>query len=206
MLVILDYKIGNLSSIKNMLSKAGEPNARITNDVGAIREATKLILPGVGSFDYGMEQLRGSGFYEVLNQRVLDDRIPVLGICLGVQLLTEGSDEGNSTGLGWIRGQTVAFDKKKLTTQAKIPHMGWTDIVPAKKSRIFADMHEEPRFYFVHSYHLAPSDPSDVLVNATYCYEFAAGVERDNIIGVQFHPEKSHKYGMKFLSNFVQLY
>ncbi len=206
MLVILDYKIGNLSSIQNMLKKSGEPKALITNDIGAIREATKLILPGVGSFDYGMEQLRKSGFYDVLNERVLHDKVTILGICLGVQLFTEGSDEGSASGLGWIKGRTVSFDTARFSGNLKVPNMGWVDIQPVKTSRLFTDMHEEPRFYFVHSYHLQPQNTSDILVNANYGYPYAAGVERDNIIGVQFHPEKSHKFGMKLLSNFVKYY
>jgi len=206
MLIIIDYGIGNLTSIRNMLKKAGCPEALITKDNKAIATASKLILPGVGHFDYGMAQLRKSGLIEVLNERILHDKIPILGICLGAQLLTKGSEEGNEPGLGWINAQTVHFDENKLDTVLKVPHIGWSDVTIKKQSRLFEGMPEESRFYFVHSYHIRCEQPEDELVSANYGSEFTAGVERDNIIGVQFHPEKSHKFGLKLLSNFINNY
>lgn len=205
MITIIDYGVGNLSSIKNMLKRIGVA-AEITNDVAVIEKAEKLILPGVGHFNYGMEQLHKSGLVPVLNESVLQKKVPILGICLGVQLLTQSSEEGTAAGLGWIAGKTIAFDKTKLQANQKIPHMGWSDVSNYQQSKLFTNMPVEPRFYFVHSYHLALENPADVLVTANYGYPFAAGIEHENILGVQFHPEKSHKFGMKLLENFVQFY
>lgn len=205
MLVIIDYGVGNLSSIKNMLKKVG-CDAVISSDEDTIGKADKLILPGVGAFDACAKKLQGSGLINLLNKKVLEDRIPVLGVCVGMQLLTEGSEEGMLPGLGWIKGRVVKFKQQRLPAGLKIPHMGWTDIILNKSSRLFLDMHEEPRFYFVHSYHPQLVNGEDVLVSATHGYTFEAGMERENIIGVQFHPEKSHKFGMKLLENFVKHY
>ena len=205
MLIIIDYGIGNLSSIKNMLKKIGVDSI-ISNKEEDIINAYKLIVPGVGHFDYGMQHLNESGLVDALNEKVLHKKTPVLGICLGVQLLTESSEEGKGKGLGWIKGKTVAFDKTKLDANHKIPHMGWTDIKGFGQSQLFTGMYDEPRFYFVHSYHLQLDNHADVLATANYGYDFAIGIEHENILGVQFHPEKSHKFGMKLLENFVKYY
>ena len=205
MITIIDYNTGNLGSIKNMLKRLGIAS-QITNDKDAIENAEKLILPGIGHFDYGMQQLKNSGLIPLLNKKVLEDKTPILGICLGVQLLTESSEEGTEKGLGWIKGKTIAFDKNKLAGNQKIPNMGWTDVANYSQSKLFENMHDEPRFYFVHSFHLALESKNDCLVTAKYGYDFAAGIEHENILGVQFHPEKSHKYGMKLLENFAKNY
>lgn len=205
MLIIIDYGVGNLSSIKNMLKKIGV-DAEISGNVQDIQGAEKLILPGVGHFDYGMQHLHESGLLNALNEKVLQNKTPILGICLGVQLLTYCSEEGKEKGLGWIKGKTVAFDKTKLDVDHKIPHMGWTDIKCFEESKLFTSMYAEPRFYFVHSYHLQLENPSDELATANYGYDFTVGIEHENILGVQFHPEKSHKFGMKLLENFVKYY
>lgn len=188
-----------------MLKKIGE-DAIISSKTEDIVNANKLILPGVGHFDYGMQHLRESGLIDVLNEQVLNKKTPVMGVCLGVQLLTESSAEGKEKGLGWIKGKTVAFDKSKLSSAQKIPHMGWADVSNFERSKLFTGMYEEPRFYFVHSYHLQLDHPDDILAKAHYGYDFAVGIEHENIVGVQFHPEKSHKYGMKLLENFVKYY
>ena len=203
MLVIIDYGVGNLHSIKNMLEKVGS-DAVISSDEGIIRGADKLILPGVGAFDTCADKLRQSGLIPALNEKVLQQKTPVLGVCVGMQLLTEGSEEGKLPGLGWIRGRVVKFKQEQLSPGLKIPHMGWTDVKLNKPSRLFEDMYEEPRFYFVHSYHPELTDPDDALVKADYGYTFVAGMEHENIMGVQFHPEKSHKFGMKLLANFMK--
>jgi len=189
-----------------MLKKVGYQDALISNDKGAIAEADKLILPGVGHFDYGMNQLRQSPFFDILNQRVLEDKIPILGICLGAQLLTLGSEEGSERGLGWINAQTVKFKIDQAQQSLKIPHMGWGEIAIQKESKLLLNMPPEPRFYFVHTYHLVCADQQDELASSSYGYEFTAAIERGNILGVQFHPEKSHKYGMALLRNFVENY
>lgn len=206
MLVIIDYGVGNLTSIKNMLKKIGYRDVAISNDKSKIKDAEKLILPGVGHFDYGMRQLQASGLVDTLNQVVLEDKKPILGICLGAQLLTRGSEEGTEKGLGWIAADTVKFDSTKLNSNLKIPHMGWREVEATSNSKLFKDMYKEPRFYFVHTYHIVCDTPENIAVKASYGYEFVAGVEKENILGMQFHPEKSHKYGMKLLSNFINNY
>lgn len=205
MITIIDYNTGNLGSIKNMLKRLGI-SSQITNDITKIEQAEKLILPGVGHFDYGMKNLHNSGVVNMLNQKVLENKTPILGICLGVQLLTESSEEGTEKGLGWIKGKTIAFDKSKLTANQKVPHMGWTDVANYQQSKLFEGIDDEPRFYFVHSFHLSLEDKNDCLVTANYGYDFAAGIEHQNILGTQFHPEKSHKFGMKVLENFAKNY
>lgn len=205
MVVIIDYGVGNLVSIKNMLGKIGV-EAIISSKKDDIINADKLILPGVGSFDYGMTQLNDSGIIQELNDMVLEHKTPILGICLGAQLLTQSSDEGIKSGLGWIKGKTIAFNKAKLLPEQKIPHMGWTDVKGFEHSRLFTNMYNEPRFYFVHSYHLVIENKEDELAYGSYGYDFTVGIERENILGVQFHPEKSHKFGMKLLENFIKYY
>lgn len=206
MVVIIDYKVGNLSSILKMLKKVGVGEALISGNPEIIKRATKLILPGVGHFDYGMNNLYESGLVELLNTKVLEDKTPILGICLGAQLLTRGSEEGNQKGLGWIDANTLKFDKEKLSQNLKIPHMGWSDVKIIQEAPLFNNLPTDSRFYFVHSYHLVCDRQEDVAVTTQYGYEFTAGVIKDNIIGMQFHPEKSHKFGMQLLQNFINNY
>ena len=205
MIVIVDYGVGNLGSILNMLKRIGKP-AIISSAKNDIQNAEKLILPGVGSFDYGMEQLAEYDLIGILNDKVLVHKTPVLGICLGVQLFARSSEEGQKNGLGWIDMDVVRFNKDQMPFDLKIPHMGWSDVSIKNKSPLFKEMFDEPRFYFVHSFHMKPAQSDDILTITQYGYEFVSAVEKENIIGVQFHPEKSHKYGMKLLQNFVDLY
>ena len=203
MIVIIDYNVGNIGSILNMLKKIGV-QGDITSDINKIESADKIILPGVGSFDTGMENLKNLGLLEVLNEKVQIKKTPVLGICLGMQLLTKGSEEGFLPGLGWIDG-----DVKKFALDAfqdlKVPHMGWDYVSVKKESLLFKEMYEEPKFYFVHSYYVSPAKTSDILTTTNYGIEFCSALENGNIFGAQFHPEKSHKYGMKLLKNFADL-
>lgn len=205
MIVIVDYKIGNPMSVRNMLAKGGHREAVISGDAAVLRDATKIILPGVGHFDAGMRKLRGSGLYDLLNEKVLEQKTPVLGICLGAEMLTKGSDEGTEKGLGWIDAHCRRFEVSEMSEPRSIPNMGWLDVRAGKASRLTADLPPEPRFYFTHSFHIVCFDPSDRLLTADYGYEFTAAVERGNVFGTQFHPEKSHKYGMKLLANFAAL-
>ena len=205
MVTIVNYGVGNLASIQNMLKKIGAPS-RLSSSAADILDSTKLILPGVGAFDTCAGKLRDSGLLGVLNEKVLEENTPVLGVCVGMQLLTGGSEEGKLSGLGWVKGRIVKFKADRLPENLKVPHMGWTDVQIKKPSKLFTDMYDEPRFYFVHSYHPEMEHAADVLVTAHYGYEFVAGLEHGNIVGVQFHPEKSHKYGMKLLENFVKYY
>jgi glutamine amidotransferase len=204
MITIIDYKTGNLGSIRNILKRIGEESV-ITSDKVEIARATKLILPGVGAFDTGMRNLMELDLVGILNQKVQTEKIPVLGICLGMQLLSEGSEEGSHKGLGWIKGENRRFNFMN-STEYKIPHMGWNFIQQHKESNLFKDMFSDARFYFVHAFYFKANDLSDVLTTTNYEIEFTSSVEQGNIIGVQFHPEKSHKFGMKLLKNFVDFY
>jgi glutamine amidotransferase len=199
-IVIVDYRMGNLGSIANMLKRIGAA-AEVSSDPGRIAKADKLILPGVGSFDNGMNNLKEMGLADVLAERALGSKVPVLGICLGMQLMTARSEEGAVPGLCWIGASTVRF--RPSDPRLKVPHMGWNVIARKKDSRLLADMSDEPRFYFVHSYHVVCEDASDVLATTAYGEEFVSAFEKGNVMGVQFHPEKSHKFGMKLLKNFA---
>lgn len=205
MITIINYGIGNLTSVKNMLKKAGAEDVRMSNNPDEIAAADKLLLPGVGHFDYGMKKLHESGLIPLLEKRVLHDKVPILGICLGAQLMTARSDEGNITGLGWVDAETVAFDKTKLATGYKIPYMGWNYVKPQKQVSLFSNLPEAARFYFVHSYHLKMNNPADEWLTAHYGYDFCAAYQKENIFACQFHPEKSHKFGLQLMKNFVSL-
>lgn len=203
MIVIIDYGVGNLASIKNMLAKLGYESV-VTSNHEIIKNASKLILPGVGHFDYGMLQLNNSGIKDIINQKVLIEKTPILGICLGLQLMTKGSDEGQSEGLKWID----AYCKKFYFEQSnlKVPHMGWAEVDIKKKSKLTENLQQSPRFYFVHSYYLSSNNENDILLTAKHGHDFDCAIEKENILGVQFHPEKSHKYGMIILKNFAEKY
>lgn len=204
MIVIIDYGVGNLSSIKNMLKKIGYNDVIISNREEDIIKAKKYILPGVGNFEYGMLKLKESRLIPILEREVLNIKKPILGICLGAQLLTNHSEEGDINGLGWLNAETVRFDMSKFKDNEKIPHMGWTEVKNENDCLLFADMYDDPRFYFVHSYHMKTKNKSIISVTANYGYDFAAGLQKDNILAMQFHPEKSHKFGMKMLENFIK--
>lgn len=204
MIVIIDYKVGNLGSIQNMLKKIREPFV-VTCDPNVIAQASKIIFPGVGSFDTGMHNLSDLELIEILTHKVIDEKIPILGICLGMQLFSHMSEEGEKKGLGWIDAEVIKFSfdtEQKL----KIPHMGWNYVELKKMSRLFEDMYEEPKFYFVHSYFLKVNDVHDILSTTSFGSDFVSAIECGNILGVQFHPEKSHKYGLKLLTNFAKNY
>ena len=203
MIVIVDYGMGNLGSIQNMFHRLGLDSI-ISGDPAAITQADKLILPGVGAFDAGMRNLRERGLIPLLETKVRQGRTPVLGICLGMQLLSLRSEEGRLPGLGWIEAETVRFRFAEQAAPLKVPHMGWNQVSPQKVSPLFDRMYEEPRFYFVHSYHVRCHHPDDAWLSCRYGFEFTAAVERGNVVGVQFHPEKSHKFGMRLLENFAR--
>jgi glutamine amidotransferase len=201
MIAIIDYGCGNLGSIKNMIRKIGG-EAVITSDIEQIKEAKKIILPGVGSFDTGMNNIKV--FREVLHEKAFSEKVPVLGICLGMQLMTKSSEEGREPGLGWFDAQTIKFNFEK-DSKNKIPNMGWKSVNLKKTSKYFNDMHPDPRFYFVHSYYVRCNSAEDVLTTSVYGNEYVSGFEKENLCGVQFHPEKSHKFGMKLFSNFLSI-
>jgi glutamine amidotransferase len=202
MICIIDYGLGNLGSIKNMLKKIGVPSI-ISSSPDEILAAGKLILPGVGAFDAGMRNLNDSGLIPVLEEKVKNQRTPILGICLGMQLMTRSSEEGQLPGLGWIDAHTRLFafpEDQKLP----VPHMGWNEVTAEKPDLLTRNMDSEARFYFVHSYRVVCADASDELYSAQYGLKFTAAFARENIRGVQFHPEKSHKFGMALLRSYAE--
>ncbi|MDX4048466.1 imidazole glycerol phosphate synthase subunit HisH [Aliarcobacter skirrowii] len=198
MIAILDYGIGNLKSIYNMFKKVGVESI-ITSDIETIKKADKYLLPGVGSFDHGINSLKNAPFFEILEKEVLENKKPILGICLGMQLLTNSSEEGKEKGLGWIDASAIKFDLDDKSLS--IPHMGWNKTNPTNTNDIFKNL-EDNRFYFVHSYHVVCNDEKNILATANYGKTFTCSIYKDNIYGVQFHPEKSHKFGMQLLKNF----
>lgn len=204
MITIVDYKTGNLGSIINMLKKIGVPSI-ITADPDQILEASKIILPGVGAFDIGVKKLKEAGIWDVLIEKVQIQKTPILGICLGAQLMTRGSEEGVEKGFGWVDADTVKFKIEK-ESKLKVPSMGWNHAHVEKKSKLFDKMTDDPRFYFVHSYHFKLFDSDQVLTTSNFSYNFCSAFENKNVIGVQYHPEKSHKFGMQLLRNFASNY
>jgi len=201
MIAILDYEIGNLKSIYNMFKKVGVESI-ITSDIETIKKADKYLLPGVGSFDHGINSLKKAAFFETLEKEVLENKKPILGICLGMQLLSNSSEEGKEKGLGWIDAQTIKFDLEDKSLS--IPHMGWNKTNPINTNDLFKNL-DENRFYFVHSYHVLCNDDDNTLATASYGKTFTCSIHKDNIYGVQFHPEKSHKFGMQLLKNFGEM-
>ncbi|MBE2182223.1 MAG: imidazole glycerol phosphate synthase subunit HisH [Anaerolineae bacterium] len=203
MIVIIDLGLGNTGSIINMLKRIGT-RAVVSAEADIIAQATKLILPGVGAFDAGMAQLESRGLINQLHHRVMIEKIPVIGLCLGMQLMMKRSEEGIKPGLGWIDGECKRFRFPEGETRYKVPHMGWNEVTACKNSIFFQTDAPPPRFYFVHSYHIIANDRQDVAGVTHYGYEFASVIEHENIRGTQFHPEKSHRYGMKLLEDFIQ--
>ena len=178
-------------------------DSTISSDPIDIEKADKLILPGVGSFDQGMENLEKLNLLPVLNKKVLEDRTPVLGICLGMQLMTRRSEEGRRPGLGWIDAETVRFDEARFDGRLRLPHMGWNQVHPQKTADLFGPINGEMRFYFVHTYHVVCHKPQDVLTTTHHGYDFVSSFQVEHITGVQFHPEKSHRFGMGFMERFA---
>lgn len=203
MIYIINYGVGNLSSIANIIKKVGG-ESQIINDVSLLKTAKKIILPGVGAFDHGMEKLAEQGWIDGLNDAVLIRKIPVLGICLGMQLLCKSSEEGVLPGLGWIDAEVKKFNFPE-GSDLKIPHMGWNTVKVKSENPLIKDTEEEQRFYFVHSYRVVCKNPEDTLSTTNYGGEFTSSLRHDNILGAQFHPEKSHRFGMSFLKNFIDI-
>jgi glutamine amidotransferase len=202
MTTIINYNLGNPRSIQNMLAHLGL-ESRISANHADITSADRLILPGVGHFQHGMHQLEQLGLIDILKKEVLENKKPILGVCLGMQLLTKHSEEGNLAGLGFIDAQTKKFELQDATL--KVPHMGWNTVEFKKDSPMNAGVSINPRYYFVHSYFVDCANQDDILCTTQYGQEFVAGFQHENIFGVQFHPEKSHKFGMELLANFCKI-
>lgn len=203
MIVIVDYGIGNLCSIANMFKKV-DAEALISSKITDIERAEKLVLPGVGAFDNGIKRLNEFGLVQVLNKKVLEGGTPILGICLGMQLFGKKSEEGRMNGLGWLDAETVKLKFDGAGADLKIPHMGWNTVNVLKESFLFDMIEPAQRFYFVHSYHLRCNREDDIIAETHYGCDFVSAVKKDNIVGVQFHPEKSHRFGMELFRRFVR--
>lgn len=200
---ILNYGVGNISSVIRMIERIGCEAEVICSEV-EIDKATKLVIPGVGSFDHGIMNIQARKLGSALNSAALDRRIPILGICLGMQLMCKSSEEGTLPGFGWIDAEVRRF-KLVQGSSLKVPHMGWNTVRIAKDNSLISDEHEEQRFYFVHSYHVICSQGQDTIAIANHGSDFTAAFCRENIFGVQFHPEKSHKFGMALMKKFTDM-
>lgn len=201
MITIVDYGMGNLGSIQNMLKRVGA-RSRICAEPRDLESADKILLPGVGAFDGAMERINSGGFREVLDRKANIERVPILGICLGMQLLTRSSEEGRLPGLGWINARTLRFPQSK---GLKVPHMGWNEVNASRPSALTSGLERNARYYFVHSFFVRVDDEADCVLKARYGVTFDAAIAHGNIFGAQFHPEKSHRFGMQLLANFARI-
>ena len=204
MIHVVDYGLGNVQAFLTLYKRLGF-EAKRTKTAADLAGASKIILPGVGAFDRAIELLDQSGMRPTLETLVLQDKVPVLGICVGMQILASASDEGRLPGLGWVPGKVRSFRANSQSASLPLPHMGWNDVQPKSGSPLFAGLESDARFYFLHSYYFDCDDPSNVVASASYGFDFSCAVTAGNIYGVQFHPEKSHHFGMKLLKKFAEL-
>jgi glutamine amidotransferase len=204
MITLIDYGVGNIFAFQNVYKRLDIPT-KIAKTQKDLIGAEKLILPGVGSFDYAMAQLNASGMRDILDELVLVDKIPVIGICVGMQMMGNRSDEGALEGLKWIDAAILKFDERLIQQRTKLPHMGWNDVSPIKVHPLFVGLEQDAIFYFLHSFYFQCENPTDRIAVSEYGLSFSSAVNKDNIYGIQFHPEKSHQYGEKLLHNFAKL-
>ncbi len=204
MITIVDYGLGNIQAIANIYRRLDIP-VTIATDTASLEHAVRIVLPGVGAFDWAMAKLAASGMRTTLDWLVLERRCPVIGICVGMQMLACRSDEGKSAGLNWIDGDVRLFEKGTVNGATQLPHMGWNDVVPSSGEPLFSGLEKDSRFYFLHSYYFAPHDKADQVAATDYGGGFCSAVRRGNVMGVQFHPEKSHHWGIRLLKNFAEL-
>jgi glutamine amidotransferase len=203
LITIVDYGVGNVLALTNIYKRLEIPCV-LAKNAAELAGATHVILPGVGAFDWAMARLQASGMREMLDDLVRVQHKPVLGICVGMQMMAKGSDEGQLSGLGWFDANVQRFDESKIQSRTHLPHMGWNDVEPVRTDGLMQEL-DRARFYFLHSYYFAPNDPDDVLATTVYGERFACAVQRSNVYGVQFHPEKSHGWGIQLLKNFARL-
>lgn len=203
MIAILDYGLGNVLAFQNVFKRIGIP-VSVAKTPAELAGARKLILPGVGAFDHAMALFEQSGLRDAAEELVRERDVPVVGICVGMQMLANGSEEGQSPGLGWIPGRVRKFDVSRLNQATRLPHMGWNDVRPVQASALMEGLEEDARFYFLHSYYFEPDSPQSVVAVSEYGGEFACVVRAGHVHGVQFHPEKSHHFGSQLLRNFAE--
>jgi len=204
MIAIIDYGVGNINAFINVYRKLSIDIKRATNE-NDLNGATRLILPGVGAFDHAMSQFESSGMHAKVEKMVIQDKIPILGVCVGMQMLAKSSTEGNLPGLGWIDGTVKRFNSDDIPFETKFPHMGWNKVTFVKQSPLFDDMKATSEFYFLHSYYFQCNNENNILSIANYGVEFTVAVNHENIYGIQCHPEKSHQDGVQLLKNFANL-
>lgn len=202
MVTIINYGSGNISAICNIYDRLRIPY-KIANNEDDVEGAEKIILPGVGAFDETISRLDSSGFRSILDHEVLNNKVPVVGICVGMQILAERSEEGDLPGLGWIKGEVRRINPSSLKFKPKVPHLGWNSVSVSKANKLFQGIDAEQGFYFLHSYYFHCHNSEDVLATTTYGQTFASAVSNKNVFGVQFHPEKSHHNGVTLLQNFA---
>jgi len=203
-ITIVDYGLGNIKAFVNVYKQLNIP-VKIAHNNSDLIDTQKIILPGVGAFDHAISQLNNSGMRDELDNLVLHKKVPVLGICVGMQMLADSSDEGKLDGLGWIKGSVKKFDETNINFETHLPHMGWNDVVVAKDNKLNLGFGQNAKFYFLHSYYFNCNNAEDSILTANYGIDFTCGVNKNNIYGVQFHPEKSHQYGIQLLKNFANL-
>lgn len=204
MISIVDYGLGNIGAFLNMFKRMNVAAVPVRT-ADELADAKHLVLPGVGAFDHAMELLDASGMRATLDRKVVEEKVPVIGICVGMQILADTSEEGRERGLGWVPGTVRHFKSMPTPQDLPLPHMGWNDVTPVNDGGLFRGLERDARFYFLHSFYYDPTDPADGAATATYGTEFACAVRRDNVWGVQFHPEKSHHFGAMLLKNFAEL-
>ncbi|HBZ26128.1 MAG TPA: imidazole glycerol phosphate synthase subunit HisH [Rikenellaceae bacterium] len=203
MITIIDYGCGNVKAFVNVFNRFNIPVV-VANSKEQVRKASSIILPGVGAFDFVMKTFNESGLRDIVENKVLVEKTPVLGICAGMQILADSSEEGKEKGLSWIKGNVRLFDTSKIPYVTKVPHMGWNQISP-NDSQLFIKIEDNSRFYFVHSYYFEVAEESNSIAKSIYGLEFTSAVRNNNIFGVQFHPEKSHNNGIQLLLNFSKI-
>lgn len=204
MITLIDYGVGNINAFVNVYKRLNI-ETKIAKTASDLQSAEKIILPGVGSFDYAMDRLNRSGMRNRLDELVLGDKVPVVGICVGMQMMANRSDEGSTDGLKWIDADVLKFDPALIKYVTKLPHMGWNDVVPTKPNKLFTSLENDSLFYFLHSYYFKCHNSEDTIAVSEYGESFTSAVNHENIYGIQFHPEKSHHYGEILLNNFAKL-
>jgi len=204
MITIIDYGLGNVQAFVNVYNRLDIP-VNVANTSDDLVGTSKIILPGVGSFDRAMQQFNASGMRKLIEQLIFEDGIPILGVCVGMQMLANSSEEGKLPGLGWVDGKVKKFDVASMLQTQYLPHMGWNNVISEKEDELFRFMKKEKRFYFLHSYYFDCLQESNAIGVTDYGFQFTSAIKKNNIFGVQFHPEKSHHFGEQLLKNYSEI-